>query len=81
VKVDLTFSKTHLASEHVTTLQKLLRITTWLLQFIDKLRKQATKNGPLTASELQRAKLIWDLYIQNRYYSEVIQKNRAREEE
>jgi len=56
--------------ENISTLQKLLRITAWLLQFIDKLRKQATEKGPLTTSELQRAKLIWDLYIQNRYYSE-----------
>jgi len=29
--------------------------------------------GPLTASELERARLMWDLYVQNRSYSVVIQ--------
>ena len=59
--------------QRVSTLRKLLRVTAWLLQFTDKLRKRATESGPLITPELQRAKLIWDLYIQNRCYSEVIQ--------
>jgi len=59
--------------ESISRLHKLLRVTAWLLRFTDKLRKQATTTGPLTASELERARLMWDLYVQNRSYSVVIQ--------
>ena len=48
--------------ESISSLQKLLRVTAWLLRFADKLRKRATMIGPLTASELERTRLMWDLY-------------------
>ena len=59
--------------ENISSLSRLLRITAWLLRFVDKLRKQTSNNGPLIASEINRAKLKWDLYVQDRCYSEVIQ--------
>ena len=46
--------------ESISTLCKLLRVTAWLLRITDKLRKRATMIGPLTAAELERAKLMWD---------------------
>ena len=71
---DLTGGIGNLIKEQsISTLWKLLRITAWLLRFTDKLMRRTTESGPLTALELQRAKLIWDLYIQNRCYPQVIQ--------
>ena len=50
-----------------------LRVTAWVLRFIDKLKKQGELlTGPLTAIEIQKAKLLWKLYIQHEHYSEVI---------
>ena len=59
--------------QRISTLRKLLRVTAWLFRFTNKLMKRNMEDGPLTATELQRAKLVWDLYIQNKCYSEVIQ--------
>ena len=35
--------------------------------------KRSIEEGPLKASELRRARLIWDLFIQDRCYSDVVQ--------
>ena len=59
--------------QRISTLRKLLRVTAWLFRFTNKLMKRNMEDGPLTATELQRAKLVWDLYMQNKCYSEVIQ--------
>jgi len=55
-----------------SSLYKLLRVTAWVVQFIDKLKKRSTASGPLTTQELQRAKLYWELYIQRKHYSDMI---------
>lgn len=46
---------------------KLLRVAAWILQFVGKLKKRNTMPGPLTAQELQRAKLLWKLHIQQNH--------------
>ena len=56
-----------------STLHKLLRVTAWLLRFRDRLMKRASEEGPLKVSELRREKLMWDLFIQDKCYSEVVQ--------
>lgn len=59
--------------EKTSKLLKLLRITAWLLRGRDKFMRRNVEGGPLTAGELRRAKLVWDLYIQRKCYSEEIQ--------
>ena len=59
--------------DSISTLHKLLRVTAWLLRFRDRLMKQASEEGPLRVTELRRAKLMWDLFIQDKCYSEVVQ--------
>ena len=47
---DLTGGIRNLIKEQsISTLWKLLRITAWLLRFTDKLMRQTTESGPLTA--------------------------------
>ena len=59
--------------DSISILHKLLRVTAWLFCFRDRLMKRASEEGPLKASELRKAKLIWDLFIQDKRYSEVVQ--------
>ena len=56
-----------------SSLIKLLRVTAWVLRFIDKLKKQGELlTGPLTAQEIQKAKLLWELHIQQKHYADTI---------
>ena len=63
----------NLDDEKTSKLLKLLRITAWLLRGRDKFMRRNVEGGTLTAGELRRAKLVWDLYIQRKCYSEEIQ--------
>ena len=56
-----------------STLLKLLRVTAWLVHAANIFMKRNTEKGALTAKELQESKFVWDLYIQKKCYSEVIQ--------
>ena len=54
-----------------SSLHKLLRVTAWILRFTDELMKRDLRTGPITATELQLAKLLWELQIQHEHFSEV----------
>ena len=41
-----------------SSLYKLLRVTAWVVRFIDKLKKRSTASGPLTTQELQKQNCI-----------------------
>ena len=58
--------------DSTSTLPELLRLTAWLLRFRDRMMKRSVEEEPLKASELRRARLIWDLFIQDRCYSGVV---------
>ena len=45
-------------------LLRLLRITTWLLRFLQKARKQKVKTGELKTIEIKEAKILWIKFIQ-----------------
>ena len=57
-----------------SSLYKLLRVTAWVSRFVNKLKKRDTISGPLNAQELQRAKLLWELHIQQKHYADTIDK-------
>ena len=57
-----------------SSLYKLLRVTAWVSRVVDKLKKRDTMSGALTAQELQRAKLPWELHIQRKHYADTIDK-------
>ena len=56
-----------------STLLKLLRVMAWLVRAANIFMKRNTEKGALIAKELQESKFLWDLYIQKKCYSEVIQ--------
>ena len=43
---------------------RLLRITAWLLRFLQKARKQNIQTGELKAIEIKEAKILWIKFIQ-----------------
>ena len=49
--------------ENFSSLQRLLRVTSWIIRYVNKFMKREHESGPLNALELQRAKLLWELYI------------------
>ena len=55
-----------------SSLYKLLRVTAWVIRFINKLRKKDLITEPLSTHEIVRAKLYWELYIQQRHYRNII---------
>ena len=59
-----------LMDENHSSLSKLIRVTAWILRFIQKLKHKKKEVGPLTASELKDAKKHWELYIQQKNYPE-----------
>ena len=58
--------------QRYSSLYKLLRVTAWILRFINKLRKRNPKTGPLSTDEIQKAKLLWEAHIQRKHYSDTI---------
>ena len=60
--------------ERYSSLSRLLRVTTWVFRAVNKLRKRDVWTGPLTAQELNNAKLLWDLHVQYKHYSDIIDK-------
>ena len=47
-----------------SSLVRLLRITAWLLRFLQKARKQKVQTGELKAIEIKKAKILWIKFIQ-----------------
>lgn len=43
-----------------SALNKLLKVTGWVLRFISRLKKRCCNTGPITTLELEQAKLLWD---------------------
>ena len=70
IPVDLSDIK----AERFSSLQRLLKVTAWIVRFINKLTKKSTSAtvGPLTAEEIAKAKLLWDTYIQQKRFADTI---------
>ena len=49
-----------------------LRVTAWILRFVNILKKIQSCSGPITAMELQKARMLWDLYIQYKKCSDIL---------
>lgn len=58
--------------DEYSSLKKLLRVTAWLLRFVNKARKVHSQKGELTASEISHAKRMWCSYIQKSEYPELL---------
>ena len=55
-----------------SSLYKLLRVTAWVSRFTNNLRKRNPKFEPHSTDEIQKAKLLWELHIQRKHYSDMI---------
>ncbi|GFT12480.1 integrase_H2C2 domain-containing protein [Nephila pilipes] len=51
---------------------KMLRVTAWVLRFINALKKKNYEKGPLTSDEFNNAELFWVKIVQNDSYSNEI---------
>jgi len=60
------------------SLCKLLRVTAWVLRFVSKLNKRRDLNGPITAQEIENAKSLWEIYVQQRSYAGITHKVKER---
>ena len=58
-------------AETYSSLQKLLRSTAWVIKFIDWLRAKDKNSVPkgLSVSDINRARYLWDLTVQQRHFS------------
>ena len=56
------FNLSDIDESHCSSILKLLRVAAWILRFVNILKKGESCSGPLTAMELQKARLLWDLY-------------------
>ena len=56
-----------------SSLTKLLRVTALALRFIQNLRCKGSTESVLTAQELFKARTLWERYIQQRSFANVIQ--------
>ena len=54
--------------ENYSSLSKLIRITAWILRFVQKLKHKKKEIGPFTASELKDDRKHWKLYIQQKNF-------------
>ena len=64
------FLATHFGMDEkkYSSLLRLLRITAWLLRFLQKARKQKAQTGELKAIEIKEAKTLWIKFIQKANY-------------
>ena len=56
-----------------SSITKLIRVTSWCMRFIRKLRKEKTESGPLTAEELMESRIMWETFGQARGFPEAIE--------
>ena len=54
-----------------SSFSKLIRVTAWVLRFIQKTRKQSSSSGELTAREILLAEEHWILQKQKQYYHDI----------
>lgn len=59
-------------AERFSSLRKLLRTTAWIIRFVNKLMKRDTVIGPLIPQEITKARLLWDLYIQQKRFADTL---------
>ena len=55
---------------HFSSLQKLLQTTVWILRYANKFLKKEIDNGPITTTEIKKAKKLWDLFVQQESFSD-----------
>ena len=65
----VTVSLVNIKEERFSTLLKLLRVTDWVIHFINRIMRRDAEKGTLTAKEIQVAKQLWDIYIQKKHYT------------
>ena len=58
--------------EKVSSLQRLLRITAWVMRFANKVMNREVSTESLTVQEIEKASLLWDMYVQEKCYGDVI---------
>ena len=49
--------------EKFSSLQKLLRITAWVIQVANKFMKREVFAESITVQEIEKARLLWDRYM------------------
>ena len=47
-------------------------LSAWIVRCVNKLTKRDTAIGPLTPQEITKARLLWDLYIQQKRFADTI---------
>ena len=57
--------------ENFSSLQRLLRTTSWVIRCVNKFMKREHETRSLTLQEMD--KLFWDMYIQEKCYADVIE--------
>lgn len=58
--------------DRFSCVKKLLRVTAWVLRFINALKRKVNQKGTLTSDELNRAEQLWVKVVQNEFYSKEI---------
>ncbi|GBM64459.1 hypothetical protein AVEN_194222-1 [Araneus ventricosus] len=53
-------------------LRNLLRVTAWVVRFVNALKRKNAEKGPLTSDELTNAEMFWVRITQNDFYSNEI---------
>ena len=60
-------------SRRFSSLNKLLRVTSWVGRFIKKLKRNLINTGPLQTSEMDYAEKLWIAHIQRLHYSSLLE--------
>ena len=60
-------------SRRFSSLDKLLRVTSWVGRFIKKLKRNLIKTGPIQTSEMDYAEKHWIAHIQSLHYSSLLE--------
>ena len=58
--------------EKFSSLQRLLRILAWVIRFANKFMNREVPTESLTVQEIEKARLLWDMYAQEKCYGDVI---------
>ena len=69
---EITKNLSDINEKRFSSLHKLLRVTAWIMRLADRLMKRDIGTGPITTSELQLGRLLWEQQIQHKHYFEVI---------
>ena len=58
--------------EKFSSLQRLFRITAWVIRFANKFMNREVPTESLVVQEIEKARLLWDMYVQEKCYGDVI---------